>query len=925
MRKLVLWGIAVLCVLLSGIISLISYFVLYSGYQAQEMRQGYRVADRIHKAAMAQAEAMAVAAQHLAYVDKRDPKNFQRSVRASNRKLPVHIAMVVGSQGKVLKSVSFPYSNERVGEDLVPVVIDPQEFVMDTGINQSQLLSDTEFKSWVGILRVKKNLAGLVSIVPWRGAHSEVGILVTAEVLNNNNLAKLGRLNNLTSSLEFVSAHETTKEVTEALDFSSTQGVYLKEAASNLQLKIPLTDLRGKIFGFLSTTLPMTILNDGISNIRNLIGAVVLISIGLGLTFLLFLEKYFVGRIERLANDVEQIHGVVERRIKVDSADEIGRLATEVNHLLEQQEAAQREIRDREVELLVTNENLEALIRERTAKLEEINAVFQNAIDGFVKFDRRGRIEEMNAVFATSFGYEMDMLVGSNWEQLMAYSDLDRVYQDLEKSIAERAKVQISCECVRRDSSHGVFEVTVIPRFGEDDLYDGMYWFVRDVTERKRLEARISFQAFNDELTGLPNRSMFTAHLETELRMANAPNEVAVLLMDVDNFKYINDSMGHNEGDRLLGFIADRIRDASPRGSVLARLSGDEFAMLVPNYDAERASQLAQLIFRRMHPPILIGEREVFVSCSIGIALNDDDCTTVESILKGAETAMYEAKARGKAGFAMYHSSMDANALERLELEVGLRRAIELGEFHLVYQPLIDLNTKEVTGAEALVRWNHAQLGPISPAKFIPIAEESGLIVNLGAWVLKEACEQTKKWLTAYPESNFVMSINISARQLFVPELEQFILDLVYETGLSPANLKLEITESAMMEDVEIGIAKLERLRKLGFQLAVDDFGTGHSSLSYLRRLPVNNVKIDQSFVSVLGIEDQPTAIVQAIISLCKALDLTITGEGIETAEQEALLESLGCDYGQGYLFSRPVVASLFETQFLQREQDLAA
>lgn len=886
-------------------IALTSHFVLLSGYDSLEQRNALRTADRIEKVLQIRVETLTASARVMSLAARTRPLSSVFNDKGADSHF--HSAAIVSSKGVVLQAVNVPYTNLKTGDKFVPLRLNTKAWLAKTGLLSDIKIGRQPDKPMGRILQVGDTLAGSVVVVPWRGDKNQAGFLVATQILNNNYLGDLGRMNNLNSALE-IRFNETAAD--------TTVGATL--AGDLVKIQVPLLDLSGKPYAILATKLPQTIRAEGRDNISALILSVSIATVISGAFFWLFMSRTILRRLENFTADVQGIGDRVDRRVGVDSSDEIGWLATQVNKLIERQAAAQREIEDREQELRLTNENLEVLVSERTTRLGELNNVLENAVEGIARFNETGKIIETNQVFSNMLGFTAGEMIGQNWEQLMSFTDLDRIYEELEKSITGRVKTQFDADCIRRDSSHVMIEVTAIPQRSDDNAYLGMYWFVRDITERKRLEARITFQAFNDELTGLPNRSMFAAHLETELRATRGENELAVLLFDVDNFKYINDSLGHNEGDRLLGLFADRLRDLAPRGSVLARISGDEFAMLVPDCTPDMAADVANLVFRKMRPPVMLGSREIFITCTVGIALNNAECGTVESIFKGAETAMYEAKSRGKAGFAMYHSSMNESIFERVELELGLRRAIELNEFHMVYQPIVELSTGQTVGAEALIRWDHPERGLVSPAKFIPIAEETGLIIPLGEFVLREACAQTNRILKAFPDSDFVMSVNLSARQLLVPDITKTIMTIIEKAGIKPQNLKIEITESAMMEDIEIGIARLESLRDLGFQLAVDDFGTGHSSLSYLRRLPVHNVKIDQSFVGMLGVDNQPKAIVRAVIQLGQALNLNITGEGVETVEQLEILKELGCDFGQGYYFAKPLEETAFIRDCLQ-------
>ena len=386
------------------------------------------------------------------------------------------------------------------------------------------------------------------------------------------------------------------------------------------------------------------------------------------------------------------------------------------------------------------------------------------------------------------------------------------------------------------------------------------------------------------------------------------------MFIDVDNFKFINDSLGHEAGDEALLVVADRLRECARPGDTVARMGGDEFTILLENISSpDEVTRVAERILQRLRAAASLSSQEVFMTCSIGIAVSNWDTAWVETVLRDADTAMYQAKLNGKGGYVVFDPSMNERIVERVEIETGLRRAVENEEFRVYYQPIIDLETGSINGAEALARWEHPTLGLMPPAKFIPIAEETGLIVPIGTWVLAQSCRQAKIWQEERAASSaFIISVNLSGRQLQDEDLCQTVAAILSDTGLSPACLKLEITESVMMENLDAAISRLKDLKALGVLLSIDDFGTGYSSLSYLQRLPIDNVKIDRSFVNVMGSEAQPRAIVEAIIMLCRAMNLNVTGEGIETSEQLAQLRAMGCDYGQGYLFAKPIVVSAF-------------
>ncbi|MFN8526936.1 MAG: EAL domain-containing protein [Chloroflexota bacterium] len=446
--------------------------------------------------------------------------------------------------------------------------------------------------------------------------------------------------------------------------------------------------------------------------------------------------------------------------------------------------------------------------------------------------------------------------------------------------------------------------------------------------QRSELERR----AFFDALTGLPNRALFMDRLERALgRAARRHGYVAAMFLDLDNFKVINDSLGHEAGDELLVALARRLQGCIREDDTLARIGGDEFTVLVDDLDSvENARETAELIARRiaavLATPLLVQGRETFASTSIGIAVSRASELEAGPLLRDADLAMYRAKSAGKNGFVVFSPEMGVDAMERMEVENELRRAIETGQLRLHYQPIVDLDSGMMREVEALVRWQHPRFGLVPPLKFIPIAEETGLVLPLGRWVLREACQQLRAWRDAHPGSALeTVSVNLSGRQLQNVRLVEEITEILAETGLPAECLKLELTESVLMRDVDATISTFERLRALGIKLAIDDFGTGYSSLAYLKRFPLDILKIDRTFVDGLDRDGDSTAIVRNVIELAKSLSLAVTGEGIETPSQADRLRELGCQQGQGYYYARPipsleVEALLASTRPLPRE-----
>ena len=445
---------------------------------------------------------------------------------------------------------------------------------------------------------------------------------------------------------------------------------------------------------------------------------------------------------------------------------------------------------------------------------------------------------------------------------------------------------------------------------------------LEDEREASDLAAvEISHMAYTDALTGLPNRPLFMDHLILALAQAHRNNQkLAVFFLDLDRFKDINDSLGHSTGDVLLKSVAERIRHCVREGDTVARFGGDEFTLLVPKIDAiEDAAKIAQKIHETLKIPFPVGDRELFVTTSIGISFYPADGLDPETLVRNADTAMYRAKDSGRDNYQLYAPAMNAQAAERLELENMLRRAIENEELVLHYQPLIHATGNHVVGIEALIRWQHPDLGLLSPAHFISAAEQSGLIVPIGWWVLETACRQTKLWHKRIDHDVYV-AVNLSARQFQQPNLVDEIARILELTGLPAGALEVEITESNAMQNAENTIHTLKELKALGVRIAMDDFGTGYSSLNYLKRFPIDTLKLDRSFVRDVVTDSSDAAIVSAVIQLAHSLKLHVVAEGVETEDQLAFLRKQNCDRIQGYLYSPPLPVTEIEAFLSERK-----
>jgi diguanylate cyclase (GGDEF)-like protein/PAS domain S-box-containing protein len=439
-----------------------------------------------------------------------------------------------------------------------------------------------------------------------------------------------------------------------------------------------------------------------------------------------------------------------------------------------------------------------------------------------------------------------------------------------------------------------------------DPAVHGWVLTVRDVTDRQALQQELSYQAFHDALTGLANRQLFADRLTHALRRRDGASlPLAVLVLDLDDFKHVNDSLGHGIGDRLLVAVAERISGTIREGDTAARLGGDEFAILMEDADLDLAHEVAQRLLDALAVPVAVDEHLHPVLASIGMAEAMPGATTGEETLRNADVAMYWAKDRGKGTVAVYEAGLHAEGLERLALRGELQRAIREEQLTLHYQPTVDLTTHRITGFEALVRWHHPTRGLLTPLEFIPVAEQSGLIVPLGSWVLEAACRAGADMQSDWPQPT--MAVNIAAQQLAKQDFVDEVVDVLRRTGMPAERLVLEITESVLLDDMVGTIARLARLRDRGVRVAIDDFGTGYSSLSYLDQLPVDVLKVDKSFVDKVCAGTSDTSLVEAIIAMSRSMRLTTIAEGVEQPEQAAWLKHARCSLGQGYLWSRPV------------------
>lgn len=543
-------------------------------------------------------------------------------------------------------------------------------------------------------------------------------------------------------------------------------------------------------------------------------------------------------------------------------------------------------------------------------------SLIENSLVGVYILQNK-KIVYVNPRLCELSGYTFDELIGMEITEFIYPDDLPIVMENIIQRYKDEAgKVTFEYRAIRKDKS-----VITLELYGSKIVYNGRDAFIGtviDITDRKNTEKMIMHMAYHDQLTDLPNRYLLREKLNAAIIDSKRKNcHFSLLFLDLDRFKAINDTMGHEIGDKVLIEVAERLKGCVDNQDIISRYGGDEFSILLPGCDGRRAREVSQKILTNLTFPFTFQHHTFLVTPSIGISVFPNHGESFKTLIKNADLAMYYAKSLGKNNFQFFNDALNKRAQYELDMEVYLLKALEEYQFVLYYQPQINLETNHICGAEALIRWVHPKKGIIPPADFIPLAEETGLIIPMGEWVLRTACQENKKWQEAgYPP--ITISVNISAKQFFESNLVEIVQGVLTKSGLEPKYLELEITESIVM-DVERSIATLLELKKIGVKVSIDDFGTGYSSLNYLKRLPIDKLKIDQSFIRECPNDINSNTIVKTIIIMAHLLKLQVKAEGVETQGQVSFLLRQGCNEAQGFLFSKPIPVSEFESRYMQK------
>ncbi len=634
---------------------------------------------------------------------------------------------------------------------------------------------------------------------------------------------------------------------------------------------------------------------------------VVLMALGLAALIGTLLSRHISRPLKELGKSAALVaeHDNYAIRAERFSNDEVGQVVDSFNHMLSVIEREDANLRQSE---------------------ERFRLISESSKVGIFQLDSRGNCTYANEEMASITGLSIDHLQNHGWLGVIHPDDKRRVTDQFNLLLQKELPITLDCSLFLADGTVKWITGNIAPLMDSERQQRGFLGTVSDISELKQAYDQLEQMAFYDTLTGLANRRLFRNRLEHMLsNIARSGTSVALILLDLDHFKHVNDSMGHDSGDALLAVVSERLKHCVRFTDTVARLGGDEFAIILPNVpDTLMVSSVAEKILHALSRPVMLDDQEIGISASLGISMAPEDSGSAEHLIKNADLALYRAKDEGRNNFKFFTAEMNTLLVEHLKLVHDLRLAIDQEQFRLQFQPQIDLLSGQLVGFEALVRWSHAERGMVSPVDFIPVAEETDLIVPLGRWILRAACAQMRQLCDGQLVNNrAVMTVNLSIRQFSDPMLVRFIGDTLLEFGLDPSQLELELTETVLMENLEATIDMLNNIKALGVSMSIDDFGTGYSSLGYLKRLPVNVVKVDRSFVMDIPHDRDDMEITAAVVAMAHKLHYKVVAEGIETREQFEFLREIGCDYGQGYYFSPPLYPEALVDYCRQYQQSL--